>query len=232
MAVTSTSIEATPARASRLGGLWQSWIGKKALMAATGFVLFAFVLVHMLGNLQAFQGAAALDGYAEQLRVFPALLWTTRGVLAVAALVHVVAGVQLWAARHRARATPYRDYRAGDSSPASRTMIWSGFLILGFVVYHLLDLTLGVANPDFREGEVFHNLVVSLGRGAAAAFYVAAVAGLGVHLWHGLWSAFQSIGVSNRAFTPGLKRFAAVFGTLLAVGFAAVPLAVLLGVLG
>jgi succinate dehydrogenase / fumarate reductase cytochrome b subunit len=111
-------------------------------------------------------------------------------------------------------------------------MIWSGFLILGFVVYHLLDLTLGVANPDFREGEVFHNLVVSLGRGAAAAFYVAAVAGLGVHLWHGLWSAFQSIGVSNRAFTPGLKRFAAVFGTLLAVGFAAVPLAVLLGVLG
>jgi succinate dehydrogenase / fumarate reductase cytochrome b subunit len=152
-------------------------------------------------------------------------------VLAVAALVHVVAGVELWAARQRARPTPYLDHRPDDSTAASRTMIWSGFLILGFVVYHLLDLTLGVANPDFREGQVFHNLVVSLGRGVAAVFYVVAVAGLGFHLWHGLWSAFQSIGVSNRAFTPGLKRLAAVLGTLLAVGFAAVPLAVLLGVL-
>jgi succinate dehydrogenase / fumarate reductase cytochrome b subunit len=231
MAVSSTSIEATPARPSRLAGLWQSWIGKKALMAASGFVLFLFVLVHMLANLQAFQGALALDRYAEQLRVFPVLLWTTRAVLAVAALVHVVAGVQLWASRQRARPTPYRDHRADDSTAASRTMIWSGFLILGFVVYHLLDLTLGVANPDFREGEVFHNLVVSLGRGVAAVFYVVAVAGLGFHLWHGLWSAFQSIGVSSRAFTPGLKRLAAVLGTLLAVGFAAVPIAVLLGVL-
>jgi succinate dehydrogenase / fumarate reductase cytochrome b subunit len=224
------AVEAAPVRPSRLGAVWGSWIGKKALMAATGFVLFVFVLVHMIANLQAFQGAAGLDRYAAQLRVFPVLLWTARGVLLVAALVHVVAGVQLWTARQRARDTSYREYRPRDATPASRTMIWSGFLILGFVVYHLLDLTFGVANPDFRDGEVFHNLVVSLGRGAAALFYVAAVAGLGFHLWHGLWSAFQSVGVSNRAFTPGIQRFAAVFATLLTVGFAAVPLAVLFGV--
>jgi succinate dehydrogenase / fumarate reductase cytochrome b subunit len=111
-------------------------------------------------------------------------------------------------------------------------MIWSGFLILGFVVYHLLDLTFGVANPDFREGEVLHNLVVSLSRGAAAVFYVLAVAGLGFHLWHGLWSAFQSLGTANRAFTPGIQRFAAAVATLLTVGFAAVPLAVLFGLVG
>jgi succinate dehydrogenase / fumarate reductase cytochrome b subunit len=233
MAVATKTDAATeaPAAGSRFSSFWRSSIGKKALMAATGLVLFLFVLVHMVANLQAFEGAA-LDRYAAQLRVFPVLLWTTRGVLLVAALVHVVAGAQLWSARQHARTTPYRDYRPGDSTVASRTMIWSGVLVLGFVVYHLLDLTFGVANPDFREGEVAHNLVASLSRAAAALFYVAAVAGLGFHLWHGLWSAFQSLGVSNRVFTPTIQRLAAAFATLLTVGFSAVPLAVLLGFLG
>jgi succinate dehydrogenase / fumarate reductase cytochrome b subunit len=228
---TRTVDEEIPARSSRAAVLWHSWVGKKALMAVTGFVLFAYVLVHMLGNLQAFLGAAALDAYAAKLRVFPTLLWAARIVLLASVIVHVIAGVQLWLARHRAREVGYREYRPADSTLASRTMIWSGFLILGFVVYHLLDLTFGVANPNFREGQVFHNLVVSLGRGAAAVFYVAAVAGLGFHLWHGLWSAFQSIGLSSRVFTPTIRRLAAAFGTLLAVGFSAVPLAILLGIL-
>ncbi|HEX9401188.1 MAG TPA: succinate dehydrogenase cytochrome b subunit [Anaeromyxobacter sp.] len=233
MAVETHTVEDTPVfRPSRIGAVWQSFIGKKALMAATGLVLFVYVLVHMLANLQAFAGAARLDRYAEQLRVFPALLWTARIVLLVAVLVHVVAGLQLWGERQRARPVSYRDYRPQGSTPASRTMIWSGFLILGFVVYHLLDLTFGVANPDFQPGAVFHNVVVSFGRGAAVVFYIVAVAGLGFHLWHGLWSAFQSLGVSNRAFTPVIQRFAAAFATILTVGFAAVPLAVLLGLLG
>jgi succinate dehydrogenase / fumarate reductase, cytochrome b subunit len=220
------------ARPSRAGALWQSFIGKKALMAATGLVLFAYVLVHMLANLQAFAGAARLDRYAEQLRLLPALLWAVRLVLLAAVLLHVVAGLQLWGARQRARPVGYRDYHPQGSTPAARTMVWSGFLIFGFVVYHLLDLTFGVANPDYRPGEVFHNVVVSFGRGAAVLFYVVAVAGLGFHLWHGLWSAFQSLGVSNRAFTPTIRRLAAAFATMLAVGFAAVPLAVLFGLLG
>lgn len=227
---TKTLAEAGP-RPSRLGVLWTSHVGRKALMAVTGLVLFVFVLVHMIANLQAFQGAA-LDRYAEQLRVFPVLLWTTRVVLLLAAVVHVVAGVDLWAARRRARPVDYRDYRAEGSTAASRTMFWSGVLVLGFVVYHLLDLTFGVTNPDFRPGEVLHNLLVSMSRVAAAIFYVAAVIGLGFHLWHGLWSTFQSIGVSNRAFTPGIQKAAAALATLLAVGFSAVPLAILLGVLG
>jgi succinate dehydrogenase / fumarate reductase cytochrome b subunit len=230
MAAEAKTMEEPPLLPSRLGALWRSWIGKKALMAVTGFGLFAFVLVHMIANLLAFRGGPDLDGYAAQLRAFPALLWTARGLLAVAALVHVVAGAQLWAARRRARGVAYREHRPGNSSASSRTMFWSGFLVLGFVVYHLLDLTFGVVNPDFRDGEVFHNLVTSLARGAAAGFYVIAVAGLGFHLWHGLWSAFQSLGIANRAFTPELRRLAAAFATLLAVGFAAVPLAILFGV--
>ena len=217
---------------SRLAVLWQSAIGRKALMAVSGVVLFLFVVGHMLGNLTTFRGAEQLDAYAAALRTVPALLWAMRIAVAAAAVVHVVAGVQLWLERRAARPVGYRDWRPTGSSPASRTMIWSGFLVLGFAAYHLLDLTFGVANPDFREGEVFHNLLASLGRAAAAVLYVLAVAGLGVHLWHGLWSMFQSLGVANRAYTPGLKGFAAAFAVILAVGFAAVPLAVLFGIVG
>ena len=219
-------------RRSRLAAFWASAIGKKALMAVTGAVLFVYVVAHLLGNLQAFEGAARLDRYAQLLHGAPALLWSARIVLLVAVAVHAAAGIQLWTVRRAARPHEYAEYRPTASTAASRTMIWSGFLVLGFVVYHLLDLTIGVANPSYREGEVFHNLVASLGRWTAAAFYVVAVAGLGFHLWHGLWSMFQSLGVSNRAYTPGIQRAAAAFGTLLAVGFAAIPLAVLLGVIG
>jgi succinate dehydrogenase / fumarate reductase cytochrome b subunit len=201
-------------------------------MAITGLVLFGYVVGHMLGNLQAFQGAAKLDGYARSLRTVPSLLWTVRAVLLAAVLVHAVAGIQLWLERRSARPVGYQEWTPAGSSFASRTMIWSGFLILGFVAYHLLDLTFGVANPDFREGAVFHNLVTSLSRAAAAAFYVLAVAGLGVHLWHGLWSMFQSVGIATRATTSSLQGFAVTFAVVVALGFAAVPLGVLLGVVG
>jgi succinate dehydrogenase / fumarate reductase cytochrome b subunit len=223
---------AAPGRPSRLASLWRSQIGRKALMAASGLVLFVYVLVHMLANLQAFEGPGPLDRYGEQLRVFPTLLWTARAVLLVAALVHVVAGIDLWAQRRRSRPVPYREYTPTGSTPAARTMIWSGFLVLGFLVYHLLDLTFGVTNPDFRPGQILHNVVVSFGRAAAAGFYVVAVVGLGFHLWHGVFASFSSLGLTGRAFSPGLRRLAAGLATLVAVGFSAVPLAVLFGLLG
>jgi len=212
--------------------VWRSFVGRKALMAVTGLILFAYVLGHMAGNLQAFAGQARLDRYAESLRAFPVLLWTVRAVLLVAVLVHVTAGADLYLFRRTARPVEYRDWRPSGSTPAARTMATSGLLLLGFVVYHLLDLTFGVANPDFRAGQVFHNVLVSFGRAAAVAFYLVALVGLGFHLWHGLYSASQSLGASNRAFSPGIRRAAAVLATIVTVGFAAIPLAVLFGVLG
>jgi succinate dehydrogenase / fumarate reductase cytochrome b subunit len=232
MSVTAKEIAGAAPPSSRAAALWRSVIGRKALMAVSGLVLFGYVVAHMLGNLQAFEGAEKLDGYAAALRRVPSLLWTVRALLLAAALVHVVAGIQLWLERRAARPVGYQEWSPSGSTFASRTMIWSGFLVLGFVAYHLLDLTFGVANPDFREGEVFHNLVATLSRAVAATFYVLAVAGLGVHLWHGLWSMFQSVGVATRTYTAGLKRFAVAFAVILAVGFAAIPLAVLFGVIG
>ena len=228
MSHAATSVASRP---SRLGVLWRSSIGRKALMAVTGIVLFLFVLVHMIGNLQAFQGAGALDRYAELLRTSMPFLWFVRIVLLVSVVVHAVAGIDLYAGRQRARPVDYRTWRPVTSSPASRTMIWSGLLILGFVVYHLLDLTLGVANPSFQEGRVYQNLLASLGRTAAALFYVAAVVGLGLHLWHGLWSMFQSLGLASRGISIGIQKLAIGTAVILTVGFAAVPIAILLGLL-
>lgn len=229
----STSVTPVSApRASRLGALWNSAVGKKALMAVTGIVLFLFVLVHMIGNLQAFQGAEKLDHYAELLRISPPFLWFTRIVLLVAALVHAVAGIQLWSERQRARPVAYQDFRPVVSSTASRTMIWSGLLILGFVVYHLLDLTIGVVHPNFQHGRVYANLVASLSRGIGVAIYLVAMIGLGFHLWHGLYSMFQSLGLSNRGTSVTIQKFAVAAAVILMLGFSAVPLAVIVGLVG
>jgi len=222
----------TPPRASRAVIFWRNAIGKKALMALTGVVLFAYVVAHLLGNLQIFAGPEQINAYSRLLHVSPQLLWTARVVLLAALLVHVTAGIQLWAAARAARPVGYADYRATASSVASRTMIWSGLLILAFVVYHLLDLTVGVMNPDFQEGDVYHNVLVSLGRTAGALAYVVAMVGLGFHLWHGLWSLFQSLGVANRRLVVSAQRFAVAAAVILTLGFAAIPLAVLVGLVG
>jgi len=224
--------QSVPRPASRLALLWGSAIGKKALMAVTGLVLLGYVFFHMLGNLQVFAGPAKINAYARFLHEAPELLWAVRAVLLLAVGVHVVAGLQLYLAREEARPVAYHDYRPGASSTASRTMIWSGALIFAFVVYHLLDLTVGVANPGFRAGDVYHNVLVSFGRLAGAVAYVVAMVGLGFHLWHGVYSLFQSLGLSNRRITPTVQRLAAGLAVLLTLGFASIPLAVIVGIVG
>jgi succinate dehydrogenase / fumarate reductase cytochrome b subunit len=220
-----------PRRTSRLVLLWRSTIGKKALMAVTGLLLLAYVIAHMLGNLQAFSGPEQLDAYARLLHVSPEFLWTARVILLGALVVHVWAGVQLWFRARGARPTGYTEYRPGASSTASRTMIWSGLLVFAFVVYHVLDLTVGVANPDYREGEVFHNVVATFGQVTGVVAYLLAMVGLAFHLWHGVYSAFQSLGITNRRLTPAVQRAAAAVAVLVTLGFASIPLAVVVGIL-
>lgn len=201
-------------------------------MAASGFVLFGFVVVHALGNLQVYMGATRLNAYAELLRAMPVLLWATRLVLILAVGTHAFLGIRL--AREDAASRPVRyatrtRFRATSSS---RTMLWSGLLIFAFVVYHLLHLTVGVAHPSFEPGNVYHNVIVGLRVVPASMAYVVAMVALGVHLNHGLWSMLQSVGASPPGLTMLLRRTATLIATLIVLANMSIPAAILAGLVG
>src|SRR3954447_22574117 len=215
--------------------LYSTAVGKKYAMAITGMVLMAFVLVHMIGNLKIYFGAGSLDRYSHWLRTVgePALpeqvlLWAVRIVLIVALVVHVHAAYALTRINRRARPDVYRskrDYVAADF--ASRTMRWTGVIVLLFVAFNLLDLTWGPANPDFVAGDPYHNTITSFQRVPVALVYVVANLALGVHLYHGAWSMFQSMGW----VTTWRRTFAIAFTAVIVLGNVSFPLAVLFGVI-
>ncbi len=243
-AMASTTRERT-SKLARIGGVYRTDTGKKYAMATSGVVLLAFVLGHMIGNLHVFEGAHdgvyRIDEYGEGLRslgepLFPRtlVLWVfLRLPLTAAFLVHIHAAWSLTRSNKAARGAKYqspRNYLAANY--ASRTMRWSGVIVVLFLLWHLADLTIGVeaVNPGFRRGEVYQNLVFSLGRWPVWILYTAAQAALGFHIWHGAWSLFQSLGVNNPRFNRFRRIFANVFSTAVVVGFLSVPLGVALDV--
>jgi succinate dehydrogenase / fumarate reductase, cytochrome b subunit len=208
---------------------YSSTTGKKAAMAVSGCILFLFVVGHLIGNLQIYEGPEKLNRYAVLLRSMPALLWGVRTVLLAMVLLHIWSSVQLAGRNIAARPVGYRMKKATGSSYASRTMYWSGPIILAFVIYHLLDFTFGRVNPHFQPGNVYGNVVASFQLIPVAAFYIIAMLLLCLHLYHGLWSMFQSLGIAHPRYTPMLRKGAAVLATLIAAGNISIPLAVLLG---
>lgn len=217
--------------------LTHTLIGKKILMAVTGVVLFGYVVLHLLGNLKVFQGPEHFNAYAEGLRTLGAplfgrsqLLWIARVGLLVAAVVHIWASWVVTRASWAARPESYRRLALRETTYGARTMRWTGLLVLAYVVYHLLDLTFGAANPAHIAGDVYHNLVASLQRVPAAAFYIAANVAVGLHLYHGVWSAAQTLGV-NRARTDWWRRgVAGGVAAAITLGNVLIPAAVLAGV--
>jgi len=223
---------------ARVSAFYRTTVGRKVLMAVTGFILLGFVIVHMIGNLKAFLGAEYFNTYAEELRELGApffghaqALWVFRIVLLVSVLIHAFFGIQLWLLSRRARPVGYQKTPHLETTPASRTMRWGGLLIGVYVVYHLMHLTVGNLNPDFIPGEAYHNMVVGFGSVLAAGAYVAAVFILAMHLYHGTWSALQTLGLNHPKYNPWRRGIAAVLAIVLFVGFASVPVAVQLGVL-
>ena len=230
---------------SWLTGIYRSDTGKKYAMAISGVVLLAFVLGHMIGNLHAFEGAHngifRIDEYGEGLRdlgtpLFPRtlVLWAVRIPLAAAFAIHIHAAWALTRSNRAARATKYqspRHYLAANY--ASRTMRWSGVIVLLFLIWHLADLTVGVpaVNPGFERGMVYENLVSSLSRWPVWVFYVAAQVALAFHIWHGCWSLFQSLGINNPRFNWFRRTFANAFSTVVALGFLSVPVGVAVGLI-
>ena len=227
--------------------LYRSHVFKKFVMAVTGLILFGFVLGHMAGNLKLYlgkyetgehAGEYQIDVYAEALRELgsPILphghgLWIARIALLLAVGLHIWSATELTLVNYRARPTSYVRETHQKSTYASRTMRWGGVLIALFVVYHLLHFTVGApdVHPDFRPGEVFHNVVVGFENPLVSGFYILANLALGLHLYHGLWSFTQSLGLSGPRWNSLRHKVAAAFAVLISAGNISFPLAVLTG---
>jgi succinate dehydrogenase / fumarate reductase, cytochrome b subunit len=208
-----------------------STIGKKIVMAGSGTILAGFVLAHMLGNLQLYLGADALNAYSVFLHevLHGAGLWIARAVLLAALGLHVWAAASLTVADRAARPVHYREFEPRESTYASRTMRWSGVLLFAFVVYHLLDLTFGTVNPSFQSGNVFHNVVASFRVVPVALLYIVAMLLLWLHLRHGMWSMLRTLGLGHPRYERMAQRSAALFATVVVAGNVSFPLAVLFG---
>jgi len=210
---------------------WDSNVGKKIVMGVTGIGMVLFVMTHVLGVLTIYQSADAIDNYANFLKGKPALVWPTRFLLLSAVVLHMVAALQLRNRSRAARPVGYEAYEPQVSTLASRTMRWGGVLLLAFIVFHILHLTTGTLFPaDYRAGDVAGNVIRGFNIWWVSAFYIAAMVSLGLHLYHGVWSSPQSLGVSYPARSVR-RRVALVLALLVAGGFIAVPLGVLAGIL-
>lgn len=216
---------------------YRSAVGKKWVMALSGIMLMGFVVSHLIGNLKLYLGREEINLYGEALRDMPGhllprtfLLWVVRIGLAGAFAVHIHAATTLTIQNKKARTTNYqspRDYLAANY--ASRTMRYSGIIVILYVIFHLADLTWG-AGPHYLRGDAYNNLVYSLQRPAIALVYVVANLALGLHLTHGAWSMFQSLGVNNPRINAFRRHFARGFAAIVVVGNISFPLMVQLHV--
>ena len=218
----------------RVVSFYEAPIGKKAIMAVTGAMLFGYIVAHLLGNLQIYGDPQQINKYAAFLHnpSSAGLLWTARSVLLVAVGMHVLASVQLWKLKNDARPVAYVKKDDAAASYASRTMMWSGPIVGAFVVFHVLHLTVGAVLPlkevAVNEPDVHANVIAGFSNPAISAFYILAIVLLCTHLYHGLWSMFQSLGISHPRYTPILKRGAAVVAALIAIGNCSIPISVML----
>jgi succinate dehydrogenase / fumarate reductase, cytochrome b subunit len=242
--VTGTATK-TRKRKPFLLDLYSTAVGKKYVMGLTGIAMMGFVFFHMIGNLKMYQGAEAFDSYAAFLKklLYPlapkeSVLWILRGGLVTMLLLHLHAAFSLTVLNRTARPVKYqskRDYQIATF--ASRSMRWSGIIVLAFLVWHLLDLTFGVTNTvgtsgEFVRADVYDNVVRSFDRIPVAIFYVVANILLGIHLFHGAWSIFQSLGWNNPRFNTWRRAFATGFAAIVVVGNVSFPIAVMAGVVG
>lgn len=221
---------------------YRTSVGKKYAMAISGVILLGFIFSHMVGNLKMYLGEKTFDHYAEFLReigepLLPrtVLLWIIRVVLIAAFLVHFHAAYALTIQNRKARAAGNsyqspRDYIA--ASFASRTMRWGGIIIFLFLFWHLADLTWGFANPDFVRGAAYDNVAASLSRVPVTILYVVANLALGLHISHGAWSIFQSLGINNPKYNNARRIFARSFAAIIVIGNVSFPIAVQLGIVG
>jgi succinate dehydrogenase / fumarate reductase, cytochrome b subunit len=206
-----------------------STVGQKVVMAVTGLILFGFVVGHMVGNLQLYLGADAMNHYAVFLREFlhGGGLWLVRAVLLLAVALHVWAATALTLTSRRARPVGYRVQQYREADYASRTMRWSGPILLLFIIYHLLHLTTGTAHPSFSDADVYRNVVAGFRVWPASLFYIVAMLALGLHMFHGVWSMLQTFGLSHPRYNGLRMACSSIVTIVVVVGNISFPVAVL-----
>lgn len=206
-------------------------------MAVTGVILFGYVAGHLAGNLQIYAGREVINRYAHFLHANPGLLWAVRVFLLAAVYLHILTSYQLWRMKRRARPVAYLKKDDVPAAYAARTMLWSGPIIAAFIVFHVMHLTVGnVPGLPLSEVEggfdVYRNVVVGFRNPLVSISYIVAIVLLMMHLYHGLWSMFQSLGLSHPRYTPRIQTLAKAFSIILAIGFISIPVSVMLGLIG
>lgn len=227
-----------------MSGFYCSTVGKKIVMALSGLILVGFVLAHMLGNLKIYLGVDPKSGlyffdlYARHLREIgeeffghAGFLWLARGVLLLAVLAHAVSGILLSRQNRIAKPVVAHGVKSRSANAASKTMFFGGLLLICFIVFHLLHLTTGTIHQSFVEGQVYANVVSGFANPVIVGFYVLAMAFLSLHLYHGAWSMFQTLGLTSPTWNVRIKLFAVLASIALFLGFSSVPVAVTLGIL-
>ncbi len=214
-------------------GFYESTLGKKIVMAVTGIILFLYLVGHMLGNLQIFLDPAQIDKYAHMLHASAAFLWSVRLVLLFCLGVHIYAAFQVWWRSRTARPVKYKVFNPPDVDYAAKTMVWSGPIIAAFITYHLLHLTVGLdsLHPDYVHLGAYNNVIAGFQQTPVAIAYIVALLLLAFHLYHGLWSLFQTMGWDHPKFGPWRRPLAILLTVVIAAGFISVPVAVMTGVL-
>jgi len=221
--------------------IFESSLGKKYVMAVTGFLLILFVLGHLVGNLQVFLGPEAINRYGHFLQSNYELVWPARIGLLILVGLHIWSAAKLSLENRQARPVGYAVYQPVGSTYASRTMLMSGLIVLAFVIYHLLHFTvqtqyINLTGQNFttfmdpeKRHDIFKMMVVGFNNGYVSAFYILGMALLCLHLSHGLSSMFQSIGWKNEAYRPLLDQGAKILAGLIFLGYTSIPVAILLG---
>lgn len=219
----------------------QNSVGRKLVMAVTGLFLFLFVVVHLLGNSSVFMGADGINSYAEHLHAMGPVVWIFRLVMLGLFALHIFFGIQLTLENRAAREIEYNEKKNLRTTFGARTMIYTGLIILAFLIYHLLHFTLHVTNPDISVGtlppdslgraDVFSMMVLSFQKFFISLVYIGAMVTLLLHLSHGVQSLFQTVGVLGANSLPVMEKVGRAAAIVIFAGFISIPVSILLGLI-
>ncbi len=216
---------------SRALSFYRTSVGKKIVMAVTGFMLVGFVIGHMVGHLGMFAGKEAYNAYAAFLKSLGAGLWAARIGLLAALVLHVVSAIQVKRQSRTARSQDYAVKKNLETGLSARTMLYGGLLLLAFIGYHLAHFTLLVTGPGYSPTDAYGNMVAAFNVPAILAVYIVAMIMLGMHLYHGVWSMLQTLGVDFPELGALRYKLAPGIAAVTIIGYLSVPLAIAIGVI-